>query len=137
MKTISRKINNEIIKIRIYNSAEEIVSSFFNVRSLKEVKNVGGFDIHNREVETNVSDMIEGIKYTKCWGFHDSESNTISIWFSGDCDLQSLIELLSHERAHMVSPIYKDEKKEEFKANSYGEAARFAYELAKELKETK
>lgn len=121
-----------VVKIKIYDSAIECLEAHWGCK-FSEIREMVGCDGRGKQYKLTPEEILANITEKGCWGFCDKK-DAIHIWFSGECDLSNLIELLGHERGHTLTPHYKRLKKEETKAGRYGETARFAYQTAIQLK---
>ena len=128
--------NKAVIKIKIYDSAQECFEAHLGCK-LSEVDVMGGCDGDGNEYEFTPEAAMENMAKTGCWGFCDDKAiiPTLHIWCSPDCQVDNLIHLLAHERGHSLKPWHRSEAKEEIKAERYGETARFAYQVALQVKE--
>jgi hypothetical protein len=69
----------------------------------------------------------------KYYGYvHDKKD--IHIWYDKKrCNIEDLITLIAHEKGHTIEPFYKDQSKEEKKAQKYADVALEAYREALKL----
>ena len=99
---------------------------------LSEVKEWGGFDGDGEEYSFSPETVLKNIKESGCWGFSGNK-NSIHVWFDANCDMGDLVHLFAHERGHILRPHKRSDDKEEIKAETYGDTARFAYDVANSL----
>lgn len=121
-----------VVKIKIYDSAKACLEAHWGCK-FGEVQEMVGCDGQGKQYKLTPREIIENVSNTGCWGFCD-QKDMLHIWFSGKCDLSDLIHLLAHERGHCFKPHYKSVRREEIKADKYGDTARFAYQTAVHLK---
>jgi len=121
-----------IIKIMIYDSAQECLESHLGYK-FSEISEMGGYDGQGNEYRFSPEQALENMTERGCWGFCN-DKDTFHIWVAADCAIDDLIHLLAHERGHTLRPFYRQEEKEEIKAERYGETARFAYQIATQIK---
>ncbi len=127
---------NQKIKIKIYDSCQECFEAHLGCK-ISEVGEMGGFDGQGKEYKFTPAQAMENMIERGYWGFCDDKTDipVLHIWYSPDCEIDDLIHLLAHERGHSLRPYYRSEKKEEMKADQYGETARFAYQVALQMLE--
>jgi hypothetical protein len=118
---------NRNVKIVQHETAEKLLAAEWRapIEGL-ELCNYGGIDENGNMWETSFSEMIKSIKHMECYGFTDDKAN-IHIWISKKADSADVINLLAHERGHLIKPNHRDLIKEEMKAEIYGLCAEFAY----------
>jgi hypothetical protein len=123
-----------VVKIWIYDSAKACLEAHWGCKfsEIRELVGYGGQS--GQQYRLTPEQILNNITETGCWGFCDPK-DVLHVWVSGECDLSNLVHLLGHERGHSLKPHYKGLKKEEIKAEQYGETAKFAYQAAMQLKE--
>ena len=128
--------NKTVIKIKMYDSAQECFEAHLGCK-LSDVDVMGGCDGNGNEYKFTPETALENLVKTGCWGFCDDKGVVpiLHIWCSPDCQIDNLIHLLAHERGHTLRPWHRSQEKEEMKAERYGDTARFAYQVALQVKE--
>lgn len=129
---------NQKIKIKIYDSVQECFEANLDCK-LSEIEEMGGFDGDGNEYKFTPQEAMENMVKRGCWGFCDEKSTIpiIHIWCSPECQIDDLIHLLAHERGHTLRPWHSSPQREEMKADRYGETARFAYQVALQIRKLK
>lgn len=120
------------IKIKRYKTPEEVICALCGGVGIDDIASFGGIDVDGSEYELPISEVLQNVKETGCYGFTDAKQ-TIHVWISGNVKMANLINLIAHERGHIQRPHFRDEIKEEVKAGKYGECAEFAYCVAIDL----
>jgi hypothetical protein len=130
MENIFEK-DEQQVKVIVYDTPQKVLLEYFG-GEMTEEDELCGCDGKGKEYHITTKEMADNMKMSGCWGFCRGKSE-IHLWHSKDVDMSELIHLLAHERGHMLNPIYKTHAKEEIKAEKYGDTARFAYDVAKNL----
>lgn len=128
-KTINKtmlEVNRNIKTIQ-HETVENLLAAEYNI-SIKKLKlcKHGGVDENGNEWEMDFDEIITAIKRMGCYGFTDNKTN-IHVWISKKADPTDIINLLAHERGHLIKPNHRNLVKEEMKAEMYGLCAEFAY----------
>lgn len=120
-----------------YGTAEEVNAAFW--RPVAEAEGIAleellaspqtGLDGDGNEVELALGADIEGMKLQGCWGFMDTETQTIHAWAAHDADPANVLHMLAHEIGHATGTPDPDDLLEELRADTYGKVARQAFEL--------
>lgn len=125
---------DDVIKLERYETAEDLLCAMWqcDIEDLKKSKH-GGFDGNGKEYEYSYDDLIRSLKIMGCYGFADSKKK-IHFWVDINVvDPIDFIGMIAHEKGHMTRPFHKDEMKEEIKAERYGDAASFAFQIYKDV----
>ena len=123
----------ENVPIIVYESARECLEAYFGC-PLDKAGKMEGYGSNGMKYSYSAPEALERIQKKQCWGFC-SDKEAIHIWMGKDCEVGALIEMIAHERGHMVRPHHRCEEVEEEKADKYGEIARFAYEVGLHVQE--
>ena len=134
-KEIKDPSGNNILKLKIYTTAEECFEAFWHC-PISEIEEMGGVGEGGDEITISAKDALSNIVRVGCWGFCDNK-NVIHVWLSNECEMSDLVHMLAHERGHTLRPFHRDDEAEERKSEKYGEVARFAFTIANQLKELK
>ena len=94
----------------------------------------GGIDANGEDCEWALSEMIDGIRESGCYGCigHD---NVIHVWIGQGADPRNVLALLAHERGHAIKPHHRDDLDDEIKAEVFAGCALFAYDKMLQLLE--
>ena len=123
------------ITIVRYNSLKDCFMSFIEDNEISDNDYWEGYN-GGRKFRVNVKKWLNNCK-RKCWGWADYKPKTIHIWIDKECSIEELIGILAHEASHLRQPRYKNKMEEEKKANRAGEDAKFAYQSAIKIKDSK
>jgi hypothetical protein len=124
----SSSMEKDAIVLKRHKTLEELLCLMWGGESL-EGSTFGGFDGDGNEYELSFDEMVGNIKEMGCYGFVDSKQ---SIHFWVDTDIVSPVDfigMMAHEKGHLTRPFHRDEMREEMKAERYGEAASFAFQI--------
>jgi hypothetical protein len=118
------------VTLKRHETPESLLCQMWNcdIESL-ESSTCGGFDGDGNEYELSFDEMVGNIKEMGCYGFVDSKQ-VIHFWV--DLDIVSpsdFIGMMAHEKGHLTRPFHRDDMKEEIKAEKYGDAASFAFQI--------
>jgi len=106
---------------------------------IEEIQSMGGFDANGNETEISVEEMLAGEATMNCWGFCDTNTGDVHVWFKPECSMGELIFLLAHEMGHdqaergltITQSVIVPE--EERNADMYAEVAQLSWLMAERL----
>jgi len=134
-KHVSSSVDGEyVIKLIRYDTLDEILEKHYgcSIADLKKSRHFG-FDGNNMEWEFTFEEMYENIQIMGCYGMAVNKEE-IHFWVDvNGVDPSDFIGMIAHEKGHLTRPFKRDPMKEEFKAERYGDAASFAFCIAKEI----
>lgn len=91
---------------------------------------LGGVDAEGNEVESiTIAQACENIRQCGCWGFVDTNTNTIHAWAADDADPSVVLHMLAHEIGHLTGDPCDDHLAEELRAETFGQVAAEAMRL--------
>ena len=122
------------IKIVKYRSPEKLLEFMWDtpLSDLKKSRH-GGLDGAGKNHEYTFKQMIDSIRENGCYGCAEPEKNSIHIWIGKNANPDTVLELMAHERGHLMEPQYKNAMHDEVKAEQYALCATFAFSVIKEL----
>lgn len=128
---------NDKIYLYRYETLNEIIESYLGV-PIDELSDgdVLGLDANGGEHCMSFEDMMQNIEEMALYGFSAKRSgeNQIHFWVDATrVDPIDFIELIAHERGHLLSPCKRDDLQEELKADRYGTTALFAFRVARDV----
>lgn len=124
------------LKVYLYETPVDCLKSYFNSDVLPT--NDDGlweyYDVDGKLYKLKMSDAIEKIKVSSCWGFtrHKKE---LHLWVGKKADLATVAYMCAHEMGHTLRPYHRSDKAEEVKAEKYGLITMKAVNMAKDLLE--
>ena len=123
------------IKIVKYRSPEKLLEFMWDtpLADLKKSKH-GGLDGAGKNHEYTFEQLIGSIREYGCYGCAEPKNNSIHLWIGKNANPETVLELLAHERGHLMAPQYKSAMRDEIKAESYALCASFAFSVLHELK---
>lgn len=86
-------------------------------------------DEQGNEVVLSRDEQLAAMRAQGCWGFLDSNTNTIHAWAAPDADRASVLHMLAHEVGHATGTPLQDGLQEELRAEQFGRVAALAYSL--------
>lgn len=91
---------------------------------------LGGVDEDGNEVDPiTIAQACENIRKCGCWGFVDTNTDTIHAWAADDADPSVVLHMLAHEVGHLTGEPYDDHLAEELRAETFGQVAAEAMRL--------
>ncbi|MFM5440148.1 hypothetical protein ACET9K_11905 [Aeromonas enteropelogenes] len=88
-----------------------------------------GLDIDGNEISVSNQQAFEGMAEMGCWGWVDTESNTIHAWADKDADPEMVLHMLAHEIGHVTGVPDSDPLQEEMRAEQFGFVAKLALRM--------
>jgi len=129
MKTVHDFEDLGELTIKYYKTPEEIYLAFCPDLDKDLLK---GTDF-SKDFGIPYNKVLETLEDLGVWGFIDNEE-CIHVWADPGTDFLSLLQFFGHEIGHLLSSVLTDDDPE-FVANSYGFAAKCAYNLTQRLLE--
>jgi hypothetical protein len=100
------------------------------------MEEMGLHDEQGQEITLGIEEYLKLKRNDHCDGFSDLKNKVFHIWFDKDkVEERTLLQMLTHEKAHFTRPIHRDIAKDEIKAEIASIDAIFAYDLTKMLLE--
>jgi hypothetical protein len=129
------EVANINIKIVKYRSPEKLLEFMWDtpICELKKSSH-GGLDGEGKQHEYTFKQLTDSIREYGCYGCAAPEKNEIHIWIGKNAKPDVVLELLAHERGHLMEPQYKNAMRDEVKAESYALCASFAFSVLRDLK---
>jgi uncharacterized protein YjaZ len=127
-------IANIKIKIVKYRSPEKLLEFMWDttIAELKKSEH-GGVDGEGKQHKYTFKQLIDSIRENGCYGCAYAGKNEIHIWIGKNAKAETVLELLAHERGHLMAPQYKNDMRDEIKAESYALCASFAFSVLRDL----
>ena len=122
------------IKIVKYRSPEKLLGFMYNtpVSELRKSTH-GGIDGEGKAHEYTFEHLIGSIRENGCYGCAEPEKNSIHVWIGKNAKPDTVLELMAHERGHLMEPQYKNAMRDEVKAEQYALCATFAFSVIKDF----
>lgn len=128
------------IRLVQHSSAPDIIKAH-NDSLFARIKEVEGIDLTNEQIEwgdENESltdeEIIKHIKDAGFWGWCDTETKTIHVWFSRLVSDEVKVKLIAHEIAHLSSKPCKDPEKEENRCDRFADTVGTVFMLFQQTK---
>lgn len=132
----------EKIKFKKHKTIQSLLKQYYNFEkaedfSLKDIGEIGLCDGAGKEFTITIQDEIDNWKQIGYWGFADSNTRTVHYWVTPTIDKSELLFFFAHEIGHLSGKQYKNELREEMRADSYAFAATLALKIVNRIKKEK